>query len=152
MSMLTDFNNLKYSNYLFSLILKKNNLVVNSDTLFEITKDVNNAISFNFLGISSRVYPDINHKEIDGFINDENINLIHNGELINDVNFLSGRIINNGSINVGICTSDEIKYRKEIEKYKRMKQVLETKYNVEVRSIEKDIEQHKVYMLSYRHK
>ena len=150
--MLTNYNNIKYSNYLFSLILKNNNLVINSDTLFEINKDVNNAVSFNLLGINSRVYPDLNQKEIAGFIDDNHINLIHNGELIEDVKYLSGRLINYGSINVGICTSDEIKYRKEIEKYKRMKQVLETKYDVEVRSIEKDIEQHKVYMLSYRHK
>jgi len=145
--------NFKYSNYLLSKVLKEERLVINDDTIFEISNPLNNAISFHFGSIFTSVFTDIDFPEIYHTLNNrDNINFIFNGDYSEDIKKLATDRIDEGSFHIGICTDDELEYRKTKAKYQALRKYLVDTFDVKIDELEKDIENHKVYMLSYRHK
>jgi hypothetical protein len=145
-------SNFKLSNKIFSKVLQEENLILNHDAIFEISSPINNAISFNLNGARTCVSTTIDKKFLNSSLSSPSLNFVFNGELHEDMILYLHNIRKMASFNIGICSKDNREFKDCKREYKKLKKVLEGSIGQEITEIEKTVDDHKVYVLSYRRK
>lgn len=149
-------SNLKLRNDLFANYLSCNGLVIPSDVLVEITKDVASSVSISeclqrnnkIISIPNSCNPSLLFKDNDFLTEKDTPNFICNG-VFSDVDKYVFEVLNRGSFNIGICSSKEDVFYGGKKFYKKLRGNLFA-MGIPVTEKEDVVDLGKIYLLSYR--